>query len=526
MNKITIGKDIYVNINDLKGDKTKNEPKHLLMTGFRTNNLLVEAYGMVRGTDYVYARCPRKDWIVRSLEDPYYPRMDRFLLNIKWLKAFEKANSTETKSPIKKVKVIEQEDDIESDGEEIDENIEDENEEIDDEPIEDNVIKKAPKILVLESHEKFRDQKGKVFDIEVRGERGSDTYFSVDDVAMQLGIQNLCKNIKSPGIYKRGTHYETFKVWNQDGWKSMTFLTYEGFLLVTFSSKSRKIEAFKKWATNVVKVAHLGTDEERQKLASDVLGMSPDMVTNCFKTAVVPIPGIYVIHIGTVGNLKKKLSIPQKKWKNELGEICDGFNDDDLVYKFGESKDIRDRFFDHVRDFPKRHGYDPRLTYFFPIDKKFSVKAETKLKKYLIENNMKLEHKKKTEIAIFSRKSSLLMKNVLADLLKSYASNNDELIEQIERFEQLVIAMTKEHESEMIAVKKDKDNEIVLIKKDRDHVSEISKKDLALKDCEVDNYKKKNEIADLKKDLIIQQMANTIASQQKELDKLKRKKKR
>jgi hypothetical protein len=58
-------------------------------------------------------------------------------------------------------------------------------------------LREAPPVLELEEHEKFCDDEGNVYEVEVRGVREEDKiYFKGSDVQKVFEMENLVKNIK------------------------------------------------------------------------------------------------------------------------------------------------------------------------------------------------------------------------------------------------------------------------------------------------------------------------------------------
>lgn len=76
-------------------------------------------------------------------------------------------------------------------------------------------IEEAPNLIVLDKSEKFRDNDGNVYDIEVRGKRNVDKcFFRLEDVSDCFGIKSLKYNVtdKRKNGYKENIHYKIFKV--------------------------------------------------------------------------------------------------------------------------------------------------------------------------------------------------------------------------------------------------------------------------------------------------------------------------
>eukprot|EP00960_Hanusia_phi_P054102 762540-Hanusia_phi.AAC.2 len=110
----------------------------------------------------------------------------------------------------------------------------------------------APPIIKLSEEEMFRDDDGRVFDIEVRGDRTvNGCYFKVIDVARELQMENLKTTIQHKEYgYEQGKHYKTF-ICRQPYFKKTTFLTQLGMCKV-------------------------GTIDLKERLVADILGIDAE----------------------------------------------------------------------------------------------------------------------------------------------------------------------------------------------------------------------------------------------------------
>jgi hypothetical protein len=98
----------------------------------------------------------------------------------------------------------------------------------------------APKLLVLNDNEKFKDSNGKIIDIELRGEKHRNKiYFKVSDISKVFEMPNLNSTLHhSTNNYIKNIHYKCFKCVIG---KSSTnlYLTYYGMLKVINVSRMR-----------------------------------------------------------------------------------------------------------------------------------------------------------------------------------------------------------------------------------------------------------------------------------------------
>jgi len=193
-------------------------------------------------------------------------------------------------------------------------------------------IEKAPEIIELEDSQKFKDENNKSIEIETRGERNyNKVYFKVKDVSVGFCLENL-QNIliKTNTNYKEEVDYKFFNCkkknnllkktskLEKDKIKKELFLTYNGLLRVLFLTKNNKTEKFTKWATETLFTIQMGTENQKEKLASSLIGVNPKTIKDVFKTNTSKTPCVYLY---LVGNANKLLD-------NKYG-------DDELLCKYG-----------------------------------------------------------------------------------------------------------------------------------------------------------------------------------------------
>jgi len=156
--------------------------------------------------------------------------------------------------------------------------------------ISDDKYELAPDIIHLENTEKFKDTEGIILEIETRGERKvNNIYFKVKDVMTSFRMENLqivLLNNNRDG-YNENIHYKFFNCKNKIKdlkikIKKELFLTYEGMLRVLFASHNNKVKPFIKWATETLFTIQLGEQEDKDNLASDLLGVNAKTIKDVF----------------------------------------------------------------------------------------------------------------------------------------------------------------------------------------------------------------------------------------------------
>ncbi|CCV01807.1 BRO-like protein [Invertebrate iridescent virus 22] len=294
------------------------------------------------------------------------------------------------------------------------------------------VLREAPPILELEDCEKFRDDIGNVFEVEVRGVREEDKiYFKAIDIEKLFEMENLVKNIVHE--FHNIKDYEKFLViqsrtnyeygTEEEKRVKRTFFTYNGLLKVIFRSNSGTGYKFRKWATKVVYTAHLGTEEQRFEQALDIAGVNANLVKQVFDTCVTQVPCVYLFYIGRVSKMVK--------YYPELKEYRTG-----MLYKYGMTKSLHRRLMEHIRDYGQLHQNNLKLCQWSPINEKCISKAETSLSRYF--KNKKVAFQGHDEVIILSRTDTVEVKNKYTEVYNTFGIvtemakimvKNDKLVE-------------------------------------------------------------------------------------------------
>jgi hypothetical protein len=375
-----------------------------------------------------------------------------------------------------------------------------------------NTIADAPAIIELTDAEKFKDNDGNVMEIEVRGTRNhNDCYFLVKDIMKSFELPSLYKVIVRERGYTEDTHYKYFyilKVVNDEQIKSKKlYLTYEGLMKAIFTTTLEKTKGLREWATRVLFTVQLGTEEQKTKLAGNLLGVSSETLRSVFNKFTTKVPCVYLISIGKVKHLREKLHMDDmyndKKYDNQY------------IYKYGQTTDMAQRAYNHTNDYEKKGSKSVEIIYMAYIDPQYVVEAESFLTEYFTDVKYKVAVKKKVakskmdddkrerEIVIIPTDK---MKNVLSQyqaLTKKYAGCVTELVSKLK---------AKEHEIELVKAQYEC--------KVKDATIEIKDKEMAIKDKEMEIKDKKMEIKD--KEIEIMKMQKKLEKQAAIIKKLEK----
>ena len=198
---------------------------------------IIKKFNLIKEQDYVYYN---KSGVIIPTDDYKPATKDQLLLNKKWLvKNVPMLMTNETKK-----QKLEQEGKLYK-------------------------YDKAPGILELTDEQKFKDENGNVFEVEVRGERNENNcWFLADDIGKLFNIVDIKSTIEK----SKNNHIDQYKYFIVKKKESFhknnikLFLNYDGVLHLVYSSYSNTARKFRKWVNNIVFTVQLGTKEQKQQL--------------------------------------------------------------------------------------------------------------------------------------------------------------------------------------------------------------------------------------------------------------------
>lgn len=282
-------------------------------------------------------------------------------------------------------------------------------------------IRDAPPILDLTESEKFKDHKGQILEIEVRGERDDEgCFFRVKDVARcfnDIRSQDVILNTHSGFSEKNDYTYFYRPIINgtversQDKNKEL-FLTYLGMLRYLFVSRNPNTKAFQKWASKILFAIQMGTIEQKQSVGEQLFGVSPEIVCKFFGTCCVrDIPMAYLLKLTEP---LESMTVPygkQKEW---------------LVVKVGQhGKEERKtgvvgRLKGHVQEFREFKDTMEYMHFVF-VDPMYVSEVETRIKEYFSE--FKMEYGSKAEVYLVHKSKLEDVKKFFRQLSMEYSGN-------------------------------------------------------------------------------------------------------
>jgi hypothetical protein len=316
----------------------------------------------------------------------------------------------------------------------IDANIPELNELVDDDTHNINVIEKAPEIINLEDNEKFHDDNGNIIEIETCGTREYDKiYFKVKDVSAGFEMNELHRTIiDKDSKYVIDIDYKFFTRSVGISSSSKTskkitivkelFLTYEGILRVLFVSRNNKTTKFIDWVTKTLFTAQMGTKQQKEELTSTILGVTPKAIREVFNKSAKSTPCVYLFTLGLVKDLRESMNIDIK------------YKDDDIVGKYGFSKELDRRNNEHEKKYGAIKGCDLRLKLYTLIDPQYISEGESDIRNCIDAFNLKLIYEKEDELIIITKKIMPHIENVYKMIGDKYSGHTQDLKNQLKEW--------------------------------------------------------------------------------------------
>lgn len=202
----------------------------------------------------------------------------------------------------------------------------------------------APPLIELTEDEILRDSDNQPQQVEVRGERHYlRTYFLAKDIGTVFGRDHLTVTItaKDSGYVE---NEDFVKMIVPERKSTEVFLTYTGFMRAIYTTRSPTARKYVLWSSKIIHTHHLGTQDQKEKLASRMIGIPLDVLKQFSgKIYIGGMPGVYIFLIGTVKELRNKY------------DLSADIPEDYLLLKFGRTISIHRRGAEHGRDFtPKK----------------------------------------------------------------------------------------------------------------------------------------------------------------------------
>jgi hypothetical protein len=220
---------------------------------------------------------------------------------------------------------------------------------------------------------------------------------------------------------------------------------------VLFSSRTGNAESFQLWATQKLFIVQFGNMNQKEELASSLIGVNHQTIKDVFRTNCAKTPCVYLYLIG------------------KASDILEGkYNENDLLCKFGCTDDLQRRCTEHNNTYKKEFDCDIELLCFSIIEAQYIFDAESNIKQYFKSNLIIYENMK--ELIIINKNNLPQIKQHYKMIQNSYIGRFEELTNKVQLLEKEIIELNNK------ILIKDKDFELQKEK----HLNELKSKDIEL----------------------------------------------
>lgn len=309
-------------------------------------------------------------------------------------------------------------------------------------------INPLPPKIILDDYQKFCDAEYE-YDITIRGEREfNKCYFRVQDIEELFELKSLNKRVsKKESSFIKNVDYKIFTftngrptIKNKNKRKTVMtkYFTYGGLIKCLYISKSKQAHRFREWANKILFAHQFGSVKEKQELSSKLLGIHIKAVRQVFKTNATTTPCVYLFTLGVVKDLRKSMNIPKTMADNMI--IC----------KYGFTKDLQKRAYEHNKILGKIKNVQLALKYYAYVDPQYISAGECDIRDYFNDINAQFDYKDYNELIILDQKKlNNTVKKQYTNLSKSYGGHITEFITKIKQLEDKIMFNEEKHKREL-----------------------------------------------------------------------------
>ena len=227
------------------------------------------------------------------------------------------------------------------------------------------------------------------------------------------------------GCYERKIDYTTFFIRQAFGStkshtiKKCVYLTYHGLLRVLFVSRNKNVKRFQDWAEESLFTIQMGTKEDKVKLGTSILNISPKTYKAVFSTYANKFPCIYLLSLGIVKDLRDTFGIDAST------------PDDYIVYKYGFTDDLQRRIGENETKYNKLANVNVKLATFNIIDPIYMKEAERDIREECNAYEVSLKSDGYNELIVLNEKQLKHTKQHYSRIGREYAGHTAELQDQI-----------------------------------------------------------------------------------------------
>jgi predicted GIY-YIG superfamily endonuclease len=190
-------------------------------------------------------------------------------------------------------------------------------------------------------------------------------------------------------------------------------------MLIT--TRNKIAESFQKWALETLFTVQMGSQEDKIKLSSKLLGCDIKNVKSFLNSSVQEYSVLYLLYIGKVKDLNTQIEGLQDK------------DPEDFIFKYGYTSDLSQRIQSHKQTFGKLKNTNLSLVSHIPIDEKYLSEAEVELKQTFKSFDYIIDNPTYKELVVFNENKLSLFKKIFKTICDKYAGNCKKLQEELEK---------------------------------------------------------------------------------------------
>lgn len=258
-------------------------------------------------------------------------------------------------------------------------------------------------ILKIDNKLIFKNSSGTRINITLRGERKKNKiYFKLKDIEKEFKLNYSKKNLINKNYYKYFSEKHGNKI------NKVIYVTYDSLKQYTDLISFQCLHNYLVWVDDNLLSNIKKTNPHREFINASATNYS------C----------IYLFTIGSVKELRNIMNIPSNR------------DDNDLVCKFGYSKDIKRRMIEHNTEYGQYLNKNITLSLHAYIDPSFNSQAEVSIKNHFKETKSLFSFKNYKELVIVNKKKiGKTIKERYENIYYRYRGDNTELILKIKDLE-------------------------------------------------------------------------------------------
>ena len=176
---------------------------------------------------------------------------------------------------------------------------------------------------------------------------------------------------------------------------------------------------------------------QNDDLTRNVLGVNANVIKNVFNTSTNILPCVYLFTLGFVKDLRESMNIDAS------------YKDDDVVAKYGFTKDLARRTGEHIVNFGKITNVNLRLKYNSYIDPQYMSRAESDIRLFMTGLKLNHEWSNHEELVIIPKDLNKLVEQQYGMIGKKYMGYISELVSKIKELDEKYEKLTLTHQIEI-----------------------------------------------------------------------------